>query len=96
MGTAVEEMIPLCGAGRGVHATRTAQADLRSAACPSPRGNLFCCPYVSANRDGDVFTDPMRFDVRARPEQAPVIRLRRAFLPGGLAGRMEMNSFFSG
>ncbi len=79
MGTAVEEMIRCVVPVKEF--MRTAQADTEVRGVPIAKGEAVLLSYVSANRDEDVFDDPMRFDVARDPQQAPVLRLRRALLP---------------
>ncbi len=65
---------------------RTASADTVLRGVPVAKGESVLLSYPSANRDEAVFTDPFTFDVRARPQQAPRVRLRGALLPGRGAG----------
>jgi cytochrome P450 len=51
--------------------------------------------YVSANRDEDVFADPMRFDVGRDPNKHLSFGYGVHFCLGAALARMEMHSFFA-
>ena len=69
---AADEMHPVDLAGAPLPALRH-RADRRSAASTSPRAAGCCCRYPSANRDEDVFADPMTLRrAPARRRQAAV------------------------
>ncbi len=69
------------------HFMRTAAADY-AAARPgrASAGDDLFLAYPSANRDEAVYPDPFAFRVDRGPEPAPLLRLRRACLPGHGAG----------
>ncbi len=93
MGTAVEEMIRCV-----VPVTefmRTAQADTEVRGVPIAKGESVLLSYVSANRDEEVFKDPMRFDVGRDPNKHLSFGYGVHFCLGAALARMEMNSFFS-
>ncbi|MGO9182543.1 cytochrome P450 [Mycobacterium sp.] len=93
MGTAVEEMIRCV-----VPVTefmRTAQADTEVRGVPIAKGESVLLSYVSANRDKEVFKDPMRFDVGRDPNKHLSFGYGVHFCLGAALARMEMNSFFS-
>uniref|UniRef100_UPI003F9AE6CB cytochrome P450 n=1 Tax=Mycobacterium sp. TaxID=1785 RepID=UPI003F9AE6CB len=93
MGTAVEEMIRCV-----VPVTefmRTAQADTEVRGVPIAKGESVLLSYVSANRDEEVFKDPMRFDVGRDPNRHLSFGYGVHFCLGAALARMEMNSFFS-
>jgi cytochrome P450 len=92
MGTAVEEMIRCIVPVKEF--MRTAQADTEVRGVKIAKGESVLLSYVSANRDEDVFTDPMRFDVGRDPNKHLSFGYGVHFCLGALA-RMEMNSFFT-
>lgn len=93
MGTAVEEMIRCTVPVKEF--MRTAQADTEVRGVPIAKGESVLLSYVSANRDEDVFTDPMRFDVGRDPNKHLSFGYGVHFCLGASLARMEMNSFFS-
>ncbi|WP_059015322.1 cytochrome P450 [Mycobacterium sp. M26] len=93
MGTAVEEMVRFTTPVREF--MRTAQADTEVRGVPIAKGESVLLSYVSANRDEDVFTDPMRFDVSRDPNKHLAFGYGVHFCLGASLARMEMNSFFS-
>ena len=93
MGTAVEEMIRCATPVREF--MRTAQADTEIRGVPIAKGESVLLSYVSANRDEDVFVDPMRFDVGRDPNKHLSFGYGVHFCLGASLARMEMNSFFS-
>ena len=93
MGTAVEEMIRCATPVREF--MRTAQADTEIRGLPIAKGESVLLSYVSANRDEDVFADPMRFDVGRDPNKHLSFGYGVHFCLGASLARMEMNSFFS-
>jgi cytochrome P450 len=93
MGTAVEEMIRCVVPVKEF--MRTAQADTEVRGVPIAKGESVLLSYVSANRDEDVFTDPMRFDVGRDPNKHLSFGYGVHFCLGAALARMEMNSFFS-
>jgi len=58
-------------------------------------GESVCLSYPSANRDGDVFTEPSRFDVGRDPNRHLGFGSGVHFCLGAALARMEMGSFFS-
>ncbi|BBZ79089.1 cytochrome P450 [Mycolicibacterium anyangense] len=93
MGTAVEEMVRCSTPVRAF--MRTAQADTEVRGVPITKGESVLLSYVSANRDEDVFVDPMRFDVGRDPNKHLSFGYGVHFCLGASLARMEMNSFFS-
>lgn len=93
MGTAVEEMIRCVVPVKEF--MRTAQADTEVRGVPIAKGESVLLSYVSANRDEDVFCDPMRFDVGRDPNKHLSFGYGVHFCLGAALARMEMNSFFS-
>jgi len=93
MGTAVEEMIRCVVPVKEF--MRTAQADTTVRGVPIAKGESVLLSYVSANRDEDVFEDPMRFDVGRDPNKHLSFGYGVHFCLGAALARMEMNSFFS-
>ncbi len=93
MGTAVEEMIRWVVPVKEF--MRTAQADTEVRGVPIAKGEAVLLSYVSANRDEDVFVDPMRFDVGRDPNKHLSFGYGVHFCLGASLARMEMNSFFS-
>ncbi len=93
MGTAVEEMIRCTTPVKEF--MRTAQADTEVRGVPIAKGESVLLSYVSANRDEDVFDDPMRFDVSRDPNKHLSFGYGVHFCLGAALARMEMHSFFS-
>jgi len=93
MGTAVEEMIRCIVPVKEF--MRTAQADTEVRGVPIAKGEAVLLSYVSANRDEDVFDDPMRFDVGRDPNKHLSFGYGVHFCLGAALARMEMNSFFT-
>jgi cytochrome P450 len=93
MGTAVEEMIRCIVPVKEF--MRTAQADTEVRGVKIAKGESLLLSYVSANRDEDVFTDPMRFDVGRDPNKHLSFGYGVHFCLGAALARMEMNSFFT-
>ncbi|GAA2774956.1 cytochrome P450 [Mycolicibacterium pallens] len=93
MGTAVEEMIRCVVPVKEF--MRTAQADAEVRGVPIAKGEAVLLSYVSANRDEDVFDDPMRFDVARDPNKHLSFGYGVHFCLGAALARMEMNSFFT-
>src|SRR5919109_1147021 len=65
MSTAVEEMLRTVTSV--MHFERTATQDTEIRGQRIAEGEKVCMWYVAANRDGDVFRDPDRFDAGRRP-----------------------------
>jgi cytochrome P450 len=93
MGTAVEEMIRCVVPVKEF--MRTAQADTKVRGVPIAKGESVLLSYVSANRDEEVFSDPLRFDVGRDPNKHLSFGYGVHFCLGAALARMEMNSFFS-
>ncbi|KAA0111273.1 cytochrome P450 [Mycolicibacterium sp. P1-5] len=93
MGTAVEEMIRCVVPVKEF--MRTAQADTEVRGVPIAKGEAVLLSYVSANRDEEVFDDPMRFDVGRDPNKHLSFGYGVHFCLGAALARMEMNSFFT-
>ncbi len=93
MGTAVEEMIRCIVPVKEF--MRTAQADTEVRGVPIAKGESVLLSYVSANRDEEVFDDPMRFDVGRDPNKHLSFGYGVHFCLGAALARMEMNSFFT-
>ena len=93
MPTAVEEMIRWVVPVKEF--MRTAQADTVVRGVKIAKGESVYLCYVSANRDEDVFTDPMKFDVGRDPNKHLSFGYGVHFCLGAALARMEMNSFFS-
>jgi cytochrome P450 len=93
MGTAVEEMIRCVVPVKEF--MRTAQADTEVRGVPIAKGEAVLLSYVSANRDEEVFDDPMRFDVGRDPNKHLSFGYGVHFCLGAALARMEMHSFFS-
>ncbi|WP_179467187.1 cytochrome P450 [Mycolicibacterium vinylchloridicum] len=93
MGTAVEEMVRCVTPVKEF--MRTAQADTEVRGVPIAKGESVLLSYVSANRDEEVFDNPMRFDVGRDPNKHLSFGYGVHFCLGAALARMEMNSFFS-
>jgi cytochrome P450 len=93
MGTAVEEMIRCVVPVKEF--MRTAQADTEVRGVKIAKGESVLLSYVSANRDEEVFDDPMRFDVGRDPNRHLSFGYGVHFCLGAALARMEINSFFT-
>lgn len=93
MGTAIEEMIRWVVPVKEF--MRTAQQDTVVRGVPIRKGDAVLLSYVSANRDEDAFTDPLRFDVGRDPNKHLSFGYGVHFCLGAALARMEMNSFFT-
>ncbi|WP_445166849.1 cytochrome P450 [Mycolicibacterium sp. Dal123E01] len=93
MGTAVEEMIRCVVPVKEF--MRTAQSDTEVRGVPIAKGESVLLSYVSANRDEDIFDEPMRFDVGRDPNKHLSFGYGVHFCLGAALARMEMHSFFS-
>ncbi|WP_319435972.1 cytochrome P450 [Mycobacterium sp. RTGN5] len=93
MGTAVEEMVRCVTPVKEF--MRTAQVDTEVRGVPIAKGESVLLSYVSANRDDEVFDDPMRFDVGRDPNKHLSFGYGVHFCLGAALARMEMHSFFS-
>jgi cytochrome P450 len=93
MPTAVEEIIRWVVPVKEF--MRTAQADTEVRGVPIAKGESVLLSYVSANRDEDVFADPMRFDVGRDPNRHLSFGHGVHFCLGAALARMEINSFFA-
>ena len=93
MPTAVEEIIRWVVPVKEF--MRTAQSDTEVRGVPIAKGEAVLLSYVSANRDEDVFKDPMRFDVGRDPNKHLSFGHGVHFCLGAALARMEINSFFT-
>ena len=93
MPTAVEEMIRWVVPVKEF--MRTAQEDTEVRGVKIAKGEAVYLCYVSANRDEDVFDNPMTFDVGRDPNKHLSFGYGVHFCLGAALARMEMNSFFS-
>ena len=93
MGTAVEEMIRWTAPVKEFMRTATADTEVRGV--PIKEGESVLLSYVSANRDEDVFDEPVRFDVGRDPNKHLSFGYGVHFCLGAALARMEINSFFS-
>jgi cytochrome P450 len=91
---AVEEMIRWVTPVR--HFLRHAQEDYVLRGTQLHKGDVLLMSYLSANRDEDVFADPMRFDVaRANASEHLAFGTGVHFCLGALLARMELRHFFA-
>ena len=93
MPTAVEEMIRWVVPVKEF--MRTAQEDTEVRGVKIAKGEAVYLCYVSANRDEDVFDNPMTFNVGRDPNKHLSFGYGVHFCLGAALARMEMNSFFS-
>jgi cytochrome P450 len=93
MPTAVEEIIRWVVPVKEF--MRTAQADTEVRGVPIAKGEAVLLSYVSANRDEDVFDNPMAFDVGRDPNKHLSFGHGVHFCLGAALARMEINSFFT-
>ena len=93
MPTAVEEIIRWVVPVKEF--MRTAQTDTEIRGVPIAKGEAVLLSYVSANRDEDVFANPMAFDVGRDPNKHLSFGHGVHFCLGAALARMEINSFFT-
>ena len=93
MPTAVEEMIRWVVPVKEF--MRTAQEDTEVRGVKIAKGEAVYLCYVSANRDEDVFDNPMTFDVGRDPNKHLSFGYGVHFCLGASLARMEINSFFT-
>ncbi|MFL6083242.1 MAG: cytochrome P450 [Mycobacterium sp.] len=74
---------------------RTAQEDTTVRGVPIGAGESVLLSYASANRDEEVFDDPLRFDVGRDPNKHNAFGYGVHFCLGAALARMEVKSFFS-
>jgi cytochrome P450 len=74
---------------------RTATADTTVRGVPIAKGEAVYLSYVSANRDEEVFDDPLRFDVGRDPNKHLAFGYGVHFCLGAALARMEVSSFFT-
>ena len=90
---AVEEMIRWITPVR--HFLRHAKEDYVLRGVQLHKGDVLLMSYLSANRDEEVFTDPLRFDVtRANASEHLAFGTGVHFCLGALLARMELRAFF--
>jgi cytochrome P450 len=90
---AVNEMIRWVTPVR--HFMRQAQGAYRLGDAEIVAGDWLLMSYLSANRDEDVFDDPMRFDIgRANADQHLAFGIGVHFCLGAHLARMELEAFF--
>ncbi len=93
MPTAVEEMIRWATPVKEF--MRTATDDTTVRGVPISAGESVYLAYASANRDEEVFDDPLRFDVSRNPNKHLSFGYGVHFCLGAALARMEMSSLFS-
>jgi cytochrome P450 len=92
MPKAVDEMIRWVTPVK--HFMRTAQQDDEIRGVPIKAGDWLMLSYPSGNRDEDVFTDPMRFDVGRSPNKHLAFGFGVHFCLGAMLARLEMKALF--
>jgi cytochrome P450 len=93
MGPAVEEMIRWVTPVKEFMRTAVEATTVRGV--PIAAGESVLLSYPSGNRDGDVFTEPFRFDIGRDPNKHVAFGYGVHFCLGAALARMEVNSFFS-
>jgi cytochrome P450 len=74
---------------------RTAREDTTIRDVPIATGESVLLSYASANRDEEVFENPLRFDVGRDPNKHNAFGYGVHYCLGAALARMEVNSFFS-
>jgi len=90
--TAVEEMLRWVTPIKNMARTATRDVDLRGQRIAA--GQKLVLLYPSANRDEDVFPQPMRFDVRRNPNEHLAFGYGAHFCLGASLARLELRVFF--
>jgi cytochrome P450 len=93
MPTAIEEIIRWSTPVKTF--MRTASRDTVIRGVSIRAGESVCLSYPSANRDGDVFTEPSRFDVGREPNRHLGFGSGVHFCLGAALARMEIDALFS-
>jgi cytochrome P450 len=93
MGKAVDEMIRWVTPVK--HFMRTASEDTEIRGVKIAKGDPMLLSYPSANRDEDVFTDPMRFDAGRDPNRHLAFGFGAHYCLGAQLARMEAKAFFA-
>ncbi len=93
-GKAAEEMIRWTSPVRSFF--RWAQEDTELSGVTIPKGDVVLTSYPSANRDEDVFVDPMRFDIN-RPDADKLLSfgLGMHFCLGAQVARREVRTLLA-
>jgi hypothetical protein len=73
----------------------TATEDTAVRGVPIGAGESVLLSYVSANRDEDVFDEPLKFDIGRDPNKHLAFGHGVHFCLGAALARMEVNSFFT-
>jgi cytochrome P450 len=74
---------------------RTAVVDTEISGTAIKAGDKVAMYYTSANRDGDVFADPQRFDIRRAPNPHLTFGMGTHFCLGAHLARLEGRVFFA-
>jgi cytochrome P450 len=93
MATAADEMIRWVTPVK--HFMRTAVEDCAVRGVTIRKGQSVLLSYPSANRDEDVFVDPMRFDVGRSPNKHLAFGLGPHFCLGATLARLEIQAIFN-
>jgi len=93
MATAADEMIRWVTPVK--HFMRTATADYPLRAVTIQKGQSVLLSYPSANRDEDVFEEPMRFDVGRSPNKHLAFGMGPHFCLGATLARLEIQAIFN-
>jgi len=93
MATAADEMIRWVTPVK--HFMRTATADYSLRGVTIRKGQSVLLSYPSANRDEDVFEEPMRFDVGRSPNKHLAFGMGPHFCLGATLARLEIQAIFN-
>jgi cytochrome P450 len=93
MSTAADEMIRWVTPVK--HFMRTAMADYPLRGVTIQKGQSVLLSYPSANRDEDVFDEPMRFDVGRSPNKHLAFGMGPHFCLGATLAQLEIQAIFN-
>jgi len=93
MATAADEMIRWVTPVK--HFMRTAMEDYPLRGVTIRKGQSVLLSYPSANRDEDVFEEPMRFDVGRSPNKHMAFGMGPHFCLGATLARLEIQAIFN-